>query len=217
MDASFWHQRWERGEIAFHESEVNPFLVAHFEKLKLAKGCRVFLPLCGKTRDIAWLFGCGYRVAGAELSELAVNELFKELGLEPQISKVGKLVRYSAKDIDIFVGDIFDVSADYLGPISAIYDRAALVALPSGIRERYTSHLINITGTAPQLLITYKYDQRLMDGPPFSVNENEVMRHYGAMYQLKAVESKSVAGGLKGKIASMETVWLLQHANVEQR
>jgi thiopurine S-methyltransferase len=217
MEASFWHQKWERGEIPFHESEANPFLVAHFEKLKLAKGCRVFLPLCGKTRDISWLLGCGYRVAGAELSELAVNELFKELGLEPQLLQAGELVRYSAKDIDIFVGDIFDVSAEYLGPISAIYDRAALVALPSSIRERYTTHLMNITGTAPQLLICFEYDQRLMDGPPFSVTENEVMQHYGAMYQLKSVESKSVAGGLKGKVASTETVWLLQHANVEQR
>jgi thiopurine S-methyltransferase len=216
MEASFWHQKWERGEIAFHESEANPFLVAHFEKLKLAKGSRVFLPLCGKTRDIAWLLGGGYRVAGAELSELAVNELFKELGIEPQIFKAGELIRYSAKDIDLFVGDIFDVSAEYLGPVSAIYDRAALVALPSGIRERYTSHLINITGTAPQLLICYEYDQRLMDGPPFSVTENEVKQHYGATYQLKAVETKSVAGGLKGKVASTETVWLLQHASVEQ-
>ncbi|WP_374089159.1 thiopurine S-methyltransferase [Methylomicrobium lacus] len=210
MEASFWQQKWERGEIAFHESEANPFLVAHFEKLNLTKGCLVFLPLCGKTRDFSWLLACGYRVVGAELSELAVNELFKELGLEPQISKTGKLVRYSAKDIDIFVGDIFDVSAEYLGAISAIYDRAALVALPSGIRERYTSHLINITCTAPQLLISYEYDQLLMDGPPFSVNESEVKRHYGDTYQLQFVESKSVAGGLKGKVASTETAWLLR-------
>jgi thiopurine S-methyltransferase len=42
------------------------------------------------------------------------------------------------------------------------------------------------------------------------------MQHYGATYQLKSVESKSVAGGLKGKVASTETVWLLQHAGVEQ-
>ncbi|MGZ5052641.1 MAG: thiopurine S-methyltransferase [Methylobacter sp.] len=211
MEASFWHQKWERGEIAFHASEANPFLVEHFEKLNQAKGSRVFLPLCGKTRDIAWLLGSGYRVVGAELSELAVNELFKELALEPQITETGKLIRYSAKDIDILVGDIFDVSAEDVGPISAIYDRAALVALPSGMRERYTSHLMNITGAAPQLLIAYEYDQQLMDGPPFSVSENEVKQHYGAAYQLRSVETKSVPGGLKGKAASTETVWLTQH------
>jgi thiopurine S-methyltransferase len=115
------------------------------------------------------------------------------------------------------VGDIFDVSAEYLGPISAIYDRAALVALPSSIRKRYTSHMMDITGTAPQLLICYEYDQLQIDGPPFSVNENEVKQHYDAAYQLKSVESKSVAGGLKGKVASTETVWLLQRDSVKQR
>jgi len=213
MEASFWHQKWERGEIAFHQSEANPFLLAHFEKLNLAKNSRVFLPLCGKTRDIACLLAGGYRVVGAELSELAVNELFKELGLEPNISTAGKLTRYSAKDVDILAGDIFDVSAELLGAISAIYDRAALVALPSAIRERYTSHLMNISGTAPQLLITYEYDQRLMDGPPFSVTENEVRRHYEAAYRLRPVESKNIADKLKGKVAATETAWLLQNAN----
>ncbi|MCX7095398.1 MAG: thiopurine S-methyltransferase [Methylobacter sp.] len=210
MEASFWHQKWERGDIAFHESEANLFLVEHFEKLNPAKGSRVFLPLCGKTRDIAWLLAHDYRVVGAELSELAVNELFKELGLEPEISKVEKLVRYSAKDIDLLVGDIFDVSAEFLGPVNAIYDRAALVALPAGVREQYTSHLMNITDTASQLLITYEYDQRLIAGPPFSVNADEVKRHYGAAYQLNSVEGKNVAGGLRGKAASTETAWLLQ-------
>lgn len=213
MEASFWHQKWERGEIAFHESEANPFLVAHFENLNLAKDSRVFLPLCGKTRDFAWLLTFGYRVVGAELSKLAVDELFKELGLEPKISIESKLTRYSAKDIDILVGDVFDLSAEDIGTISAIYDRAALVALPAGIRERYTSHLMNICGTAPQLLITYEYDQRLMDGPPFSVTENEVKRHYEAGYRLRPVESKNIEGGLKGEVAATETAWLLQDAN----
>ncbi len=210
MEASFWHGKWERGEINFHIGEANPLLVAHFEELHLAKGSRVFLPLCGKTRDIASLLASGYRVAGAELSELAINALFKELAIEPTIAKVGKLTRYSAKDIDIMVGDIFDVSAENLGPIDAIYDRAALVALPASLRAQYTSHLMNITGAAPQLLISYEYDQLLVAGPPFSVTADEVKQHYGAAYQVKCVESRNVEGGLKGKVPSTESVWLLQ-------
>jgi thiopurine S-methyltransferase len=59
MEASFWHQKWEKGDIGFHRSEANAFLIEHFEKLNLAKGARVFLPLCGKTRDFAWLLTCG--------------------------------------------------------------------------------------------------------------------------------------------------------------
>ena len=33
MKEEFWHQKWKLGDIAFHESEVNPFLIEHFEKL----------------------------------------------------------------------------------------------------------------------------------------------------------------------------------------
>lgn len=210
MEASFWHQKWERGDIGFHKGEVNPLLIEHFEKLNLAKGSRVFLPLCGKTRDFAWLLDDGYRVVGAELSELAINELFNDLGVEPTISKLGKLTRYCAKDIDVWVGDIFDVSAEVLGLVDAVYDRAALVAMSASMRHPYTSHLMKITNTAPQLLICYEYNQQLMDGPPFSVGEAEVKRHYAAAYQLQCVDSKDVVGGFKGKVASMETVWLLQ-------
>ena len=212
MEASFWHRKWERGEINFQESEANPLLTTHFEKLDLAKGSRVFLPLCGKTRDIAWLLARGYRIAGAELSGQAIDALFQELGVKPEIARIGELTHYSADDIDIWVGDIFDVSAEYLGPVSAIYDRAALVALPADTRQKYASHLMQISGAAPQLLITYEYDQSVIDGPPFSVNEDEVERHYGAAYQLQSLETKQIAGGLKGKVASTETAWLLQKA-----
>lgn len=210
MEASFWRQKWEQGDIGFHQSQANAFLIKHFEKLNLAKGDRVFLPLCGKTPDLTWLLAGGYRVVGAELSELAINELFSDLGVEPIISRVGKLTHYCAKDIDIFVGDIFDVSAEVLGLVDAVYDRAALVALPANMRHQYTSHLMKMTHAAPQLLICYEYNQQLIDGPPFSVSEAEVKHHYASAYQAKCLESKEVAGGLKGKVASIETAWLLQ-------
>ena len=83
--------------------------------------------------------------------------------------------RYSADGIDIFAGDIFEITADVLGPVDAVYDRAALVALPEGMRRRYAAHLAGITAVAPQLLVTFEYDQAEMDGPPFSITEEEAM------------------------------------------
>ena len=211
MEASFWHNKWQRGEIAFHQNNANPLLVEHFEALNLAKGSRVFLPLCGKTLDIAWLLADGYQVVGAELSEIAIDELFQSLGLQPEIAQRGALTHYSAKDIDIYVGDIFELSAQTLGAVDAIYDRAAIVALPADIRKKYTSHLMSITQAATQLVIAYEYDQSLVDGPPFSVSEEELKQHYGASYSLKALETREVEGGMKGKAASTETIWLLNN------
>jgi len=211
MEASFWHNKWQRGEIGFHQSQANPLLVAHFGALNLAIGSRVFLPLCGKTLDIAWLLASSYRVIGAELSEIAIGELFESLGLPPKITKVGALMHYGAENIDLFVGNIFDLNAESLGPVNAIYDRAAIVALPADTRKQYAAHMINITKAAPQLVITYEYDQSLVDGPPFSVNAAELQQHYSATYALTALESKDVQGGMKGKATAIETAWLLNN------
>ncbi|MFC7049244.1 thiopurine S-methyltransferase [Emcibacter nanhaiensis] len=210
MDAEFWHDKWEKLEIGFHQDAAHDMLAAHFKELALPKESRVFVPLCGKTLDIAWLLSQGYRVAGAELSEIAIRQLFEELEVTPAISEVGDLVLYSADGIDIFVGNIFDLSAGLLGPVDAIYDRAALVALPPEMRIKYTAHLREITNTAPQLMISFDYDQSVQPGPPFSVPEGEIRRHYSAAYDISLVESTDVPGGLKGQAAASENCWLLR-------
>jgi thiopurine S-methyltransferase len=211
MDVNFWLQKWEKNEIAFHESEANPALVKNIKELSLVQDSRVFIPLCGKTLDIAWLLLHGYRVAGAELSSNAIGQLFTGLGVKPKISQSGEVSHYSAENIDIFVGNIFNVSGKMLGHVDAVYDRAALVALPEEIRHRYAKHLMEITNQAPQLLITYQYDQTLQEGPPFSVSNEEVNQHYRDRYALTLLESIDIPGGLKGKCAATENIWLLKN------
>lgn len=188
MNADFWLDKWETKKIGFHKSEVNPTLVKHFDILQLVQNSRVFLPLCGKTLDIAWLLSNKFQVVGAELSEIAIKELFDELGLTPKVTTIDNLKLYSGENIDIFVGDIFDLTADRLGQIDAVYDRAALVALPSDLRKQYTGHIIRITDNAQQLLLTFEYDQATRDGPPFSVTESEVGSHYGSTYEMHILE-----------------------------
>jgi thiopurine S-methyltransferase len=210
MEASFWHERWEQNQIAFHGHVPNPLLVANFKLLSLPKGARVFVPLCGKSLDVHWLLSNDYRVAGAELSSIAIEQLFAELGVEPTIKAMGKVSRWSADRIDIFVGDIFHLSRSDLSPVEAIYDRAALVAFPEGMRGRYAAHLMEITDRAPQLLICFEYDQHRADGSPFSVGADEVARYYQTSYDRNLLATVDVAGGLRGQCPAAETVWLLK-------
>lgn len=214
MEPDFWHERWQNSQIGFHESAVNPTLVKQLPVLELADGARMFVPLCGKTLDIGWLLSQGYRVVGIELSQLAVEQLFTELGVEPAIEDVGQLSRYSAAGVDIFVGDIFNLSQDVLGSVDAVYDRAALVALPESMRNRYTAHLSAITKGAAQLLITFEYDQQLMKGPPFSVPNEEVHQHYDSQYEVVSQSSAPLEGGLKGQVPATANVWLLRARSV---
>lgn len=210
MDEGYWHSRWERNEIGFHEGAANAFLVEHFEAVLGRPGSRVFLPLCGKTRDIGWLLARGYEVAGAELSRQAVDQLFEELGIEPDVADQGGLTRCSAGGIDIFVGDFFDLTPAALGPVDAVYDRAALVALPETMRRRYAAHLARTTEAAPQLLITYEYDQTLMNGPPFPVPGEEIRELYADLFEVTPLAVEEVAGGLKGRCPATEHAWLLR-------
>jgi thiopurine S-methyltransferase len=217
MEPNFWLQKWQDKDIAFHQVAGNPLLVKNFNALLLAPGSRVFVPLCGKTGDIAWLLAKGYRVVGAELSKIAVAELFTELsakfpaelGITPTVSSVGKLQQYSAVNIDIFVGNIFDLTADMLGAVDAIYDRAALVALPAEMRPAYTRHLMKISHRVQQLVICFDYEQTSLAGPPFAINANEMQQHYAGAYQLRCIDSAEVVGGLKRKCPAEEQVWLL--------
>lgn len=209
MEEQFWQQRWTNNQIAFHKAEVNPLLLRNLPSLVLAAGAPVFVPLCGKSLDLHWLLAQGYRVAGAELTQTAVDQLFDELRVTPQVVKLGALARYKADSITIFQGNIFDLTREMLGAVDAVYDRAALVALPEPMRTRYAAHLMTITSRAPQLLICYEYDQACADGPPFSVTETEVRERYGDAYTLRLLERASVEGGLKGTCPATEAVWLM--------
>jgi thiopurine S-methyltransferase len=213
MDRDFWLRRWEDGAIGFHRSDVHPMLARHLGALALPEGARVFMPLCGRSLDMAWLRAQGHRVAGVELSAQAVEEFFDEHDLTPDVYRAGPLRRYATGGLDLFVGDLFDLTPEVLGPVDAVYDRAALVALPAPTRSRYAARLLALAHAAPQLLITFAYDPSAMDGPPFSVDAGEVREHYGARYaEVTCAERAEVPGGLKGRCPATENAWLLRNA-----
>jgi thiopurine S-methyltransferase len=214
MKHDFWHQKWEKNEIGFHLLGANPLLVKHLPALNLKLGARIFLPLCGKTLDISWLLAQGYHVAGAELSAIAIEDLFQSLNLSPAITKLDEVTHYSAPNIDLFVGDIFKVTPAMLGNVDAVYDRAALVALPEDMRKLYSAQLMALTQSqtnkAPQLLVCFEYDQSLHAGPPFSISADEVKQHYQASYDLTLLNSNNMPDGLKGQYPATEHVWWLK-------
>jgi thiopurine S-methyltransferase len=175
MDREFWLDRWHSNRIGFHLEEVNPHLRDFWPAMPVAAGARVFVPLCGKALDLAWLAGQGHPVVGVEISEKAVLDFFAEQGLEPERVAEGGFVRFRAGGIEILWGDYFALDAETLGPVDAVFDRASLIALPPEMRERYVSHLRGLLPhQPPMLLVTLEYPQEQMSGPPFAVSEAEV-------------------------------------------
>lgn len=193
MHAEFWQARWTRSEIGFHSPEVNPYLQRHWPGLGLSEGSRVLVPLCGKSLDLAWLAGQGHRVLGVELAQKAVEDFFSEQQLQPQISQAGGFRLYRAGAVEIYCGDFFALTAQQLGDCTALYDRAALIALPAEMRGRYVAQLSQLLPRGCQgLLVTLDYEQERMDGPPFAVPDSEVQRLFTAPWQLATLESGDV-------------------------
>ncbi|AEB58269.1 thiopurine S-methyltransferase [Ectopseudomonas mendocina] len=196
MHATFWQERWARSQIGFHQEKVNGYLRRHWSALEVASDAAVLVPLCGKSLDLAWLAEQGHRVIGVELAERAVQDFFSERDVQPQVSQRGAFKVYQAGDLQILCGDFFALSREDVADCQAFYDRAALIALPPEMRERYVAHLQAILPDSCQgLLVTLIYDQQQMDGPPFSVEDAEVMQHFATGWSLRMVEEKDVLAG----------------------
>ena len=186
MDPDFWHRRWRKSEIAFHQREINTHLQQFWNRLALKPNERIFVPLCGKSLDMLWLAGQGYQVLGVEISPLAVESFFQENGLNPQIQRTERFEIWQADAFTLLLGDFFALVPADLSDIASAYDRASLIALPPAMRQQYARHLTAILPpSASVLLVTLEYPQEAMQGPPFSVEEPEVQALYENAYDIE--------------------------------
>lgn len=182
MDENFWLERWDRDETGFHQRSVNMQLRRFWPDLGLMEGDGVFVPLCGKSGDMTWLHARGHPVLGVELSPRAVAAFFSENGLVSRRRRQRHFDVAESDGIRILCGNFFDLTADDVAGTKAVYDRAALVALPPAMREQYAAHMTAILPPGTRMLVvTLEYPQEQMQGPPFSVPQADVERLYGPL------------------------------------
>lgn len=136
-----WRQSWRANQIDFHLDHVHPLLQRYWPETGVAPSARVFVPLCGKSLDLMWLRERGHDIVGVELSTVAVKAFFRESRLRPERSTQDALERWSQERMTIHCGDFFALRREDLTGVSAVYDRAALTALPEALRPDYVAHL----------------------------------------------------------------------------
>lgn len=193
MEAEFWQERWREGRIGFHQTRITPLLQKFWPSLNLPAGSTVLVPLCGKSLDMIWLAEQGHRVLGVELAELAIQQFFTENSLPAATRRSDIGVHYVSGNIEIICGDIFDLDAATLRKCVGAYDRAALVALPPDMRPRYVDHVYGQLADDYQgLLLTLDYPQEELDGPPFSVADEEVQRLYSPHSKATAIDRRDI-------------------------
>lgn len=193
MEPESWRQRWREGRIGFHLDRVNPNLEKFFPRLTARPGETVFVPLCGKSRDLHWITQRGHAVIGVEISPIAVQAFFDEHGRRPMRRTAGNFERWEDNGLQLLCGDFFTLQPQDVAPARLFHDRAALIALPAPMRARYAERMAELLpDTACGLLITLEYRQEAMSGPPFSVDETEVHALYGRVFEIERLARRSV-------------------------
>lgn len=199
MDAKFWYQVWEQGRLGFHQTRPNPQLVQFWPQVVAATHGRgpVLVPLAGKSKDMLWLREQGHEVVGVELSEIAVQDFFAENDLTAVSEPFGAFTRYRSQPegLELWCGDFFELTGEMMREvgITAVYDRAALIALPPQMRPAYGQQMARILPPhTPILLLAIEYEQAEMSGPPFSVSDAEIRQNYGEAFHLTHLRQQNV-------------------------
>ncbi|MFT5685932.1 MAG: thiopurine S-methyltransferase [Myxococcota bacterium] len=189
MKPEFWHDRWQEGRIGFHQSTVHPDLIKHADALGIPAKPRVLVPLCGKTLDLGWLVGQGCEVVGVELTEKAATQYHETAGLTPEITQDGDHAIWRSPGLTYIVGDVFTAN---IGVVDAVWDRAALVALPAEMRTRYTARIRELLRPGGRLLLScFTYDAT-RPGPPHSITDDEIATHYGHAGKLTLLSTADI-------------------------
>ncbi len=185
-----WIQRWEIGETGWHRPQVNARLIKFIDCLNLQAGDSVFVPLCGSSNDMAYLLLQGFKVIGVELSALAIERFFSEHSLSYTLTQTQHFQIYQGENITLYCGDYFLLDSKMLASASAVYDRAALIALPVDSRAKYVKHLYAIISSncTQILLLTLNYPQSQMSGPPYTLGEDEIVSLYKAEFVSQQLE-----------------------------
>lgn len=212
MQSEFWLDCWQKGALGFQLDEVHPLLLQCLPSIEAAPA-EVFVPLCGKSLDMLYL-AQHMKVVGCELSAIACHDFFTEHGLDFTRCQYGQFSRYQAGNVQLYQGDFFDLVPEDITHCQWIYDRAALVALPADMRRQYAEKLQALCRSGTKiLLIAVDYPQHEKQGPPFSVDADELQRLFiGADIQILATRDLTSIGFARRRFAVsrlIETAYLI--------
>ena len=225
MEIEFWQERWDNDQIGFHQEHINPYLAYFYGDKGLPhekrQALKVFVPLCGKSRDMLWLARNGYPVFGVECSERAVDAFYQESAVHfrKATNEDGSLYQSVPDEatslIEIYQGNFFSLQPQHLADVTDVFDRASLIALPGDMRREYVSKMAELLKPGTRvLLVTLSYDQSAMNGPPFSVSEENVNELYQEHFNIDKLLFKNIIDDearfkQRGLSSLVETVYKL--------
>ncbi|XP_056018021.1 probable thiopurine S-methyltransferase isoform X2 [Ostrea edulis] len=160
-------------------------LEKHIDKLINGRQrIKIFVPLCGKSVDMKWLWDQGHTIIGVESVRSAVEEFFKEQSIKYTVSDLpdigGSVFTSEDERMKLYCCDLFKFNSKLEGGMNAVWDRGSIVAINRDERQRYAELLTSLLSPdCRYLLDTLEYDETKYPGPPFYLSEQEIHNLFG--------------------------------------
>jgi thiopurine S-methyltransferase len=155
---------------------------------RVKRSKRVFVPLCGKTVDLAYLTTLADEVVGVEGIRMALEQFAKEqpqlnISTESTTTTTDGFERFQGDKITLLKGDFFELDATKTdGKFDLIFDRASMVAIEPKLRQAYVDVLGSLLAEGGTILLVVLErkgtEEGMKMGPPFSVSEAAVREQY---------------------------------------
>ena len=182
-ETQFWVNYWESDSVTWQAPVTSPWLHKYMNEFLGSETKTVFVPLCGKTLDMNLLLEAGHRVRGAECSGIACQDFFIENNIPGYVREEIKtpngkrVVRHKStlQPIELYECDIFDLTPEIVGPIDAVLDRAALVALPpSIIEDQYLPLITSLLRPGGKMLFASVSELPFPKAPPHAYESHQI-------------------------------------------
>lgn len=198
-----WQENWDNNDAGWHYDTVNrnleKFIIDFVSNGQSLVGKAIFVPLCGKTIDMKWLYDKGFTVVGVEAVEKPILEFFAEQNLEFNVEEAGAFTKYSTKDsrLIIFKGNLFDFSKDTAGfKFDHSWDRGSLVAIEKETQKQYGELFSKIMKTGSTgLLEIFEYDPEVHSRQPFPIFVNDVESVFAPSFTFEEVNRQEDTNG----------------------
>ena len=180
-DKKFWDEAWKKQDTPWFQPEQDRHFFNNYQKIckkfLLSKKLDCFIPLCGTSLAINFLYSKGHNIWGVDLSDLALKRLkndYKEL---------------KGERVNLIEKDIFDFEPNQ--KFDLIYDRAALIALNPNKRKKYCNLLTSWLKTKGAIVIeTINFQAKNYQGPPFPISSSETRKLFSKLKTKNLVETK---------------------------
>lgn len=183
-----WLKLWrEMPDLEFDAGGNSNFLIQNFLALGIEKNAEILFPLCGKAKSMITLAEHGYRIAGIEISPIAISRFFSEYSLTVRRETRNGIPVYMAAELPVklYCDDIFKRL-----PLrcQGFFDVAALVAILPSRRKQYVAVLKSMLAPkAKGIVAVVRYDG-IASNAPFPVSTKEFHALFSESFEITELE-----------------------------